>query len=193
MTLPVTHLDHIADGTSKVISQYQGRPKLMSRIACYLNLVQQVEDAYHAIHEAFRPETATGFRLDWIGKKVGQPRVSADDNVYRKYIFGRIRANRSLGQIPDIEAVAKLLLSRWWYRELSLHIEVETDDALTPTMSQAVQSMLQRAAPAGVRVYLIVSIHPWFEFTTAAEGVLSGHGFDTVAGLPDAGLLSEVF
>jgi hypothetical protein len=193
MTLDITPINHIEDGTSKVISQYRGKPKFLLRLACYLNQIQHAEDQLALIHEAFRPDTAVGFRLDWIGRKVGQPRVGASDDVFRLYIKARIAANRSQGKIQDQESIAGLLLVNWDYQELPLSITLETSDALTLEQATAIWQLLQLAAPAGVPVHLVIGDEtPDFVFDGVADDHTLAGGFDTVAGDATAGLLARV-
>ena len=193
MTLAIAPINHITDGTSKVISQYQGKPKFLLRLACYLNQIQHAEDQLALIHEAFRPDTAVGFRLEWLGKKVGQPRVGASDDIYRLFIKARIAANRSQGKIADEEKIAGLLMVDWSYWELPLAITLETSDALTLEQATATWQLLQRAAPAGVPVHLVIGdTDPDFSFSAVIEGLDTPGGWDTTDGDSDAGYLARV-
>jgi len=185
-------IDHILDGASKVVAQYRGRPRFLSRLACYLNQVQHIEDAVFALRDAFNPDTATGFRLDWVGRKVGQPRLGADD-VFRLLIKARIRVNRSLGQIADLEAVCNLLLGSWTYYEWSTCIFVYTPDVLTADMREAIHGLLQAAAPAGVPIFFEQTDGgPAFEFAVDGADLTAPGGFDTEAGDDNAGLWSTI-
>ena len=186
----ISSIDHILDGTSKVISQYRGRPKFLARLACYLWQVQHIEDAIFAVRGAFSPDTAVGFRLDWIGRKVGQPRLGTDD-AYRALIKARIRVNRSQGKFADLLAVAGILFDAWTYDEWGTTIQVYTSDAMTAEFREVAHTLLQRAAPGGVPVYLLQSEEPAFEFAVATADMTEPGGFDTAAGLSTAGLWSN--
>lgn len=153
--MTIAPIDHILDGASKVITQYRNKPTFLLYLAVYLDQVQKVEDQTAAVEAAFRVDDATGFRLDWIGRKVGQPRIGSTDDIFRTFIKGRIASNRSRGRIHDVQRVAALVLSSWSYAHFSTTIVVFTSDDLTQEMRQAVWDMLQRAAPAGVLVYLV--------------------------------------
>lgn len=183
MTLPIAPVDHIAAGMAHVLAQYRDKPFVQARLACYLNQLQLIEDQLTQVHEAFRPLSASGFRLDWVGAKVGQARTGSTDDVYRLYILARIRANRSEGKAPDIESIAKLLLTDWLDYTEHLVVVVETGDAKTAEALRTVQSLLQAAAPAGVPVYLVAGYDPDMSFSTVGEGVdTAAGGFDSVAG-----------
>ena len=185
-------IDHIADGTSKVISQYRNKPKFLTRLAVYLNQVQHIEDAVFALRDAFNPDTATGFRLDWVGGKVGQSRVG-NDATFRLYIKARIRANRSLGQPEDVQAVAGLLLSTFTYDEWGTTIQVFTPLTIPLEALTVTKSLLQAAAPAGVPVFLMSPEgFPAFEFAVEGSDLTQPGGFDTEAGAFAGGFWSTI-
>jgi hypothetical protein len=197
MTLRVAPIDHIADGTSHVISQYKGKPRFLMRLASYLNSLQQAEDQLPLIHDAFRPDLAVGFRLDWVGAKVGQPRTGTTDADYRLYIKARIRANRSNGKIADLRAIMTLLTTAHRYYEGSVSVVLETPDELTSTEAEIIHSILQRAASAGVRVNLVSSTgDPGFSFSSVGSTLSVDGGFDSVSGAPapstEPGLFARV-
>jgi hypothetical protein len=148
------------------------------------------------LHVAFRPSTATGFRLDWIGAKVGQRRIGPTDAVYRLYILARIAVNRSAGQVADLIRVAGILLTSYRYREAPTAVLVDTALGQVPAERAATWALLQAAAPAGVSVHLVESLTDGttdLTFSTVAEGVdPSVQGFDSVAGLTLAGTWATV-
>jgi hypothetical protein len=188
----ISTIDHIADGAKKVISQYRGRVKFLLRLAVYVNQVQHIEDAVYAVHGAFNPDTAVGFRLDWIGRKVGQIRLGNDD-LLRMLIKARIRVNRSLGKAADLIAVGRLLLTSFTYDEWGTTIQVFTPDALTADLYATVHSLLQSAAPGGVPVFFLkTDASPAFEFAVDGSDLTAPGGFDTEAGSTNAGTWSTV-
>jgi hypothetical protein len=186
-------IDHIQDGAAKVISQYRNKPKFLLRLACYLNQIQHIEDAIFALRAAFNPDTATGFRLDWIGRKVGQARLGSDSTL-RLLAKARIRVNRSQGKTSDLAAVGNLLLSLGWtYDEWGTTIQIYTADDLTPLMIETVQDLLQATAPGGVPVFLLQTAgSPAFEFAVEGSDLALSGGFDTEAGDTNAGIWSTV-
>jgi hypothetical protein len=198
MSKLLPRIDHIADGLARTISQYRGKPIFNLMCAIYLQQVQYVEDAIHDTVAAWDVDTAVGWRLTALGALVGQQRISSDDDVFRIYVQARIRANRSVGKFQDVWDIAMLLIPGFRYYELSQNcfFEVQSED-LDSGMALAVQQMLDRAAPAGVRVHLTWGndIDGSFTFAqTAAAEVDAPGGFcdtslsgPTGAGVLDAG------
>ena len=188
----IAPIDHITDGASKVVSQYRGKPKFLLRLACYLNQVQHLEDAIFATYNAFRPDTATGFRLDWIGRKVGQPRLGSDE-TFRLLIKARIRVNRSLGRASDLDTVCALLLAAWTHDSWSTTIQIYTPDGVTAEMRAVIHGLLQAAAAAGVPVFFLQTDGgPAFEFAADGWDLALPGGFDTAAGDANAGIWSTI-
>jgi hypothetical protein len=176
----------------KVISQYRGRVKFLTRLAVYLNQVQHIEDAAYAVRGAFNPDTAIGFRLDWIGRKVGQIRLGSDD-LLRLLVKARIRVNRSLGKAADLIAVGRLLLTNFTYDEWGTTIQIFTPDTLSANLRATVKSLLQSAATGGVPVFFLqTDASPAFEFAVDGSDLTVPGGFDTAAGDTNAGTWSTV-
>jgi hypothetical protein len=193
--------DHIKEGLSRVISQYRGKPRLNTYWAIFLDQLQQIEDAIHATVAAWSVTTAVGWRLRVIGLKVGQPNVSPDDEIQRLFTMARIRANRSIGKIEDLDAIATILLPGYTRRFLSQNIYFSAP-ASTKTRAElnAVQAMLQLAAPSGVRIWLD---EDWgIPLTRASIGECAAAGstvfattpggHDSITTDPNAGLYSSI-
>jgi hypothetical protein len=164
-------------------------------LACYLNQVQHIDDAIFDVRNAFKLDAATEFRLDWVGAKVGQPRVGSNDEEYRLYIRARIKANHSLGKASDIQAIAALLLSEFRYWETSIAITVETELALTGAQVEIIQALLQRAAGGGIPVFLVSSAgSPGFRFGLVATAATPAYGgFGSVSGSPAPSTTPGIF
>lgn len=150
-------IDHVAVGLPKLIHQYREQPNFVKFVAVVLQQVQYLEDAIHDSVDAWDVDTAVGWRLRAIGELVGQPNVSEDDNLQRTYIQARIAVNRSRSKIEDILKIARLLLGDFKYDEISQLITVSASSEawLDYTNPQAIQQMLQQAAPAGVRLQFV--------------------------------------
>lgn len=70
-----------------------------------------LETACRQVLGALDIDTALGFMLELIGKRVGRPRNGVlDDEVYRRYIRGQISANKSDGINRDIIKVARAVV-----------------------------------------------------------------------------------
>lgn len=108
MTLaPVT--DHVERGLSRLIEQYQGRPRLEAWVRSYLREVQALSDAAWDVLVSRLIDDSEGAQLDVLGKIVGEARGDLDDETYRVFIRTRIRINQSNGQPEDIIAVLLLI------------------------------------------------------------------------------------
>jgi hypothetical protein len=154
----MTPRDHIAEGLAHVVTQYRDKPGFLVYLAVFLEQIRLCENALVDIYNAFRLDSATGFRLDWVGRKVGQNRVGSTDDVYRTYIKGRIAANRSRGSTLDVIRVAKAVLTNARYEQRSCTILVYTTDALTQELYSATVDLLTQAAGPGIKVHLIATV-----------------------------------
>ena len=153
-------VDHLAIGVSKIAEQYKGKPRITLWILCFLQQVQYIEDAIAATVNVWDPDTAIGWRLEKIGERVGQKRIGLNDNVYRLFIRARIRANRSIGKIKDLIDVANILIGQgaYSYSETTGNVYIETQTSWSADEMTAIHTLLQRAAPGGVRVWFRASV-----------------------------------
>jgi hypothetical protein len=198
----MTRVQHIRDGLARVISQYRWKPRLNTNLAILLNQVQLLDDAISAVLLAFDLDTAVGWRLDWLGGLVGQPRRGTSDEVYRVYIRARIRVNRSLGKVRDIRTIADLLIGagHYSYKDGGCRIDISVDHEITSADELlAIWEMLQQAAPGGVRVWLTTLVDASagdidFSFSLASGGEIcpGPGGFCGSTSATDDGLLSSV-
>ena len=175
-------VDHIETGLARVISQYRNCARLQILTACYHEQVQHIEDAIHDVVEVWKLDNAVGWRLDVLGSLVGQARVGQTDSVYRVWVKARIAANRSDGKYGTLTKIASMVIPGWRYEELSQNVffEVESPD-LNSDIAYAVHSMLQFAAPAGVRVHLLwqrdIAYNPFLFAATGETEVDAAYGF----------------
>lgn len=140
-------IDHLTEGLAHVPEQYRGKPKLGAWWVIFLRQLELIHKAFEAIPTAFDLDVAVGWRLDWVGVKVGQRRRGSDDDKYRRWIRARIRANRSIGKNEDLLAVAGLLLTTYTYRADTDSIRVWTSDLIDQEDAKAIVELLQAASP----------------------------------------------
>lgn len=191
----LSSIDHVAEGLARVVSQYRGKPKLSAYYACFLQQVQYLEDATQAEAVLWDIDTAAGWRLDILGARVGQVRVGTTDAEYRLYVKARILANRSLGKVSDLRRIAALLIPAYVYREDNTNVYIEdTSGTLDAPTALAIQQILQSAASAGIRVWLLWGpTEIWFSYcSTAATGVTGPGGWAGHTGSTDAGHFSAI-
>ena len=103
--------NHIEAAQLKLPSKRRDKANTLAFLDVLVSPAQVFEDALWQLYTERRIDTAIGAQLDDIGEIVGQPRVSADDEVYRLYLRARIRVNRSSGTTEDILDIARLILN----------------------------------------------------------------------------------
>ena len=125
-------------------------------------------------------DTAIGVQLDQVGKLVGQPRVSDDDEIYRMYCRARILTNRSKGNADQLVKIGRVLVND---ATATIHLQPEGTATLRMRIDgiayddergAIVCSFVQAAASDGVRVVVQwgdSAPSGWFRFD-------SGPGFD---------------
>lgn len=150
--------NHVEDGLSKLISQYQKRKRIEGWITSVLNQVQELEDNAYLICTAFDVDTAVGEQLDFLGKIVGQARGGFDDDTYRLLIKTRILTNKSRGTGPDFINVLLQLNENNVYEERypATIFALINDPTLTdPSIRSVYKEILFAAKPAGVELWAI--------------------------------------
>lgn len=165
---------------------------------------QLIEDAALELYMGFVLPGATGYRLDLIGKRVGQLREGMGDDDFRTAIGARIAVNRSTGTYRDvIRRVFFLLAPRYERLESSggvLFIDVGN---LTLERAQFLFKFLVRAVEAAVRLqvfYLTTDDAHSFTFAEACflvndetDGGPKSIAVSNAEGLPEAGSLIVAF
>lgn len=185
MPEPIQITDHIDQALQRLIEQYKDQPVLEALISSYVAEVQTLENTLWELIEGQMIDYAVGVNLDVIGRIVGQPRTSGDDEVYRNLLKVRIAINRSSGQWTDLNSVARLLLgaaSIRWVNHGRMSISLRVLDELAERPGD-LQTYLEEAAGAGTRVDVIYSVDAVADrFAFGPEG----------AGFQDGGLSGRV-
>jgi hypothetical protein len=143
---------HVEDGLGKLLEQYNEKPRIKAWISSYLKQVQLLEDEIWEVFLTRLLEHADGVHLDKIGKKVGQPRIGTDDDVYKLHIRARIRINISNGQSDDIVELCRLLLQALRFRVYDYYPASFVIDVLDPMVEDPafVASLIGEARGAGI-------------------------------------------
>ncbi len=146
--------DHVEHGLSRLIEQFKGKPRLEAWISSYLEEVQELSTAAWDVLVSRLLDDAVGERLTILGKIVGQPRTTEDDDRFRVLVRARIAVNQSRGRWGDILHVATLLFGVIEYSLTpfypgALVLTVEDPVAFIPNLEHR---MLQQACAAGVRI-----------------------------------------
>lgn len=103
--------DHIDRAVRAMPSQFRGKPNMADLLGVLVRPLQRLEDMVWALLSQRSLETATGARLEQLGKLVGESRNGRDDADYLRYIQARIITNRSNGTIEDLLSVARILVN----------------------------------------------------------------------------------
>lgn len=153
--------DHVERGLAKLISQYRGKPRLEALLASWLVAVQEVEDAIIDVMVSRLIDSAVNEQLRMIGRIVGQANEDSwDDDTYRIFIKGRIRANKSNGHGDDVIAVLRLVeATTFTLREY--YPATMFADYVTTTVSPAaiLIKLARRAKSSAVRLQLLYGDH----------------------------------
>jgi len=108
MSLP-QNIDQIALGIERLIHQWKDKPNVVGLLTSYLESVQEVEDIYNQLLTERGVDTAIGAQLDILGRIVGEPRNSRNDDDYRNAIRLRISINTSDGTEGSVSDAIKLI------------------------------------------------------------------------------------
>ena len=190
MSLETPNTKHFVEGLVKLIPPLWGKPRVAAWLRSYLNRVQEFEDACWEVLEAYNVDTATGKRLDVLGKIVGQPRYGFTDATYRSVIKARIRAARSLGRYDDLLDVIRLAtgITAVGFELLGrATLDVVIVAVLTDDQHEALTYLLPKTRAGGVLMHMYHQV--------SSGGVAydtSGFVFADDDGNPDGNLLYDV-
>ena len=129
---PVADTTIVTDGADLLITKYKNRTLFKAWLATYTQRLQEGEDLVQQLFTVLSIETSVGVWLDLLGRIVGQPRTSTDDDVYRIHVKARIRINISHGTENDIQELAFLLLAASDWRTFDVYpneIRVNVNDS----------------------------------------------------------------
>lgn len=158
-------VDYISDWTARLKTRLytQFRDADTWNAICELlgQQFQDLEDAFQTLLNLPSIDDCDGINLDRIGKLVGQPRLGVNDPDYRRYLRGRVGANRSAGTPEDLYAMYRAMFT---HSTLSLLVQtaelavksffVRIGGAITATDGVIALSFLRDAKEAGARAVL---------------------------------------
>jgi hypothetical protein len=108
------------DGLALMLEQFIGKTRCEEFLSSYLQEIQTIEAMLYSLWDERTLDAAVGAQLDVYGRIVGQARNTDEDDIYRRYIQGRIAANRASGKIPELLNIMDLI----------------TDDTSTHTLTE---------------------------------------------------------
>jgi Protein of unknown function (DUF2612) len=116
----VVTIDHVRTGLSRLCLQFRSanpmdapeeRTNMEKLLACLLAPFDELEVAFQQLIQLRDIYTAAGVYLDSIGNLVQQARNGLGDDDYRRFLFARIRTNRSDGRRETLITIARLILN----------------------------------------------------------------------------------
>lgn len=154
--------DHYEQATALYTSVYQNKPRLFGLTQAQMTQVQELSDAIWDVITLRLIDNATKGQLDVLGKLVGQSRIEADDDTYRRRIQTRIRANRSIGKVNDIIEVAQAFSPNSGYRYYDFYpasilleqFALSMSGSLDADLAAILKGFIEDAKPAGVDISL---------------------------------------
>lgn len=153
---PITR--HFGEALVKLAPWAWGRPRIAALLQAYINPLQEIETRAWEVLESRDVNTADTARLDVLGKIVGQPRHWSDDEVYRRVIRARTRAQRSRGLTNDIIAVVRVAGSITTPVVVASFspatATVTLNEPITAEVLTALQFLLPKARAVGVQMHL---------------------------------------
>jgi len=103
----------VADGQARQLAQFKDS-NVQTVLGIFLAQVQELETVIVQGLTKTYLANATGWMLEQWGAIVGEPRpaygdAATDDDIYRGLIYARIAINNSLGTLPDVYKILRLL------------------------------------------------------------------------------------
>jgi hypothetical protein len=156
---------HVAEGISHLIDFFRSGPRNQAELAAYLDQAQEIEDMLWVLKSAFDVDTAVGVQLNYIGKKVGEPRLGRDDEQYRSAIRVRVMVNNSDGRAEQMIEIANAM-----FPEETYTMSVNLDEAYPRTITvylegdpgavtlTSVARLLRLAKPAGSQLGVVLGL-----------------------------------
>ena len=158
-TLPT--IDHTTEGLRRLIWQYRGRVVLEAWLRAHLTMIQEIDDMFQALLDAFLVDTADLERLKILGRIVGQEPAGASLEAFRLFVKARIAANRSRAKGGDVSTVARILdpaasLTRLY--PATLYVEFLSEHFASLEELKAAASLVASAVGAGIGVRVIDAV-----------------------------------
>ncbi len=153
--------DYDARMLARRIDQYKARTKFGKWVSSYAYELQALESAIWEVILERLLSNAVGVQLDMLGRIVGAPRFTSDDDEYRIFVRARIAINSSQGLWSDLYQVGKLVL-RAADEDADFHLEERSPATLMFFLDEPIDNdpnlaakYLNEARSAGVRFQVI--------------------------------------
>lgn len=126
--------NHATEALAQLFEQFIGKSNIEALLSSFLPEIQELEEVLYSLFDERILDTAVGAQLDVLGRLVQEPRRTDIDEDYRKYIKGRIAANRSQGKIGDLINIMDLISEddaiNWLQEKYPASVHPEPQDAI---------------------------------------------------------------
>ena len=180
--MAITHdTGHSAAMLERLLSQYESSENLRDLVSILGAEVQSLEDLIYSLESDFLDlSEAEGVQLDIWGAVLGRRREGLDDVAFRRLLGAWQGALRAQGRVDHITQAVAVLLDHAGvhYRrmgEAAFRLEWETASSISPSLSRALEAVLEAAAPSGVAYTAVEGEVGAFRFDVDGVGFDSGH------------------
>lgn len=164
------------------LSQFRALPKWSALLAALGQMAQQREDIFFGVLSGTLLDNARGEALDHWGDLVGEARGAlADDRDYRRFIRGRILANRCKGSIGELATILSIITDAVEVRHqpmfpAGLQLYAIRRTWMPEAIRRRVRLMMGDGLPAARSLLLIEALIGFYAFaeTTNARGLNRG-------------------
>ncbi len=174
--LPVVYRpDYEARARTFALSQFRSLPKWSALIAALGQMAQQREDIFFGVLSGTLLDNSRGQALDQWGDLVGESRGAlTDDADYRRFIRGRILANRCNGSIGELATVLNLITDAVEVRYQPMfpagyQLYTIRRSWLSEPMRRRVRMMMADAGPAARAVRLVEALVGFYAFAETED------------------------
>jgi hypothetical protein len=150
----VLNEEHAVQAINHLIDAFKYGPRNQAILSGIGAQLQELEDAYWALYNAFDGDTATGDQLDLLGVLVGEKRQGRSDDDYRAAVKVRIKVNCSDGSIPTLLTISMMMVpTAGIVVQEPATATLQFDFTTTGTTTlRTLYQMLHRAKGGGVKI-----------------------------------------
>jgi hypothetical protein len=159
-----TTLLHIGDHADRAVRELlfvnRSKPRIVALVRALAEGVQLLEDPVFDFVTGWNVNLVSGDALDVFGAIVGEQRQGLEDDVYRRFIQARIKANVSRGTRDDLIDIWRILMDAdtVWYLDAfpaGFTLVAIRSEFLDDTTKGRARLFMQDVKPAGVSMDLI--------------------------------------
>lgn len=173
--------NHVELLVADSLTQDRDRPRIAALLKSIGELCQYLEDIADSLIVERTLGQAIGKQLDQYGGIVGEPRLGATDDDYRRFIKARILANNSESKPDDLINVLALLMDVL-AEEIKLNelypaayeLQVIVDAAPTLEVLRRIGRVMESIRPIGVGAKVLLGVNNAFILDKAGHGLELG-------------------